>query len=227
MSSDDLVLTERAGDAVAIVTLNRPDKKNALSIALRDGVVDELTKLAHDEGTKAVVLCGAGGAFSAGFDLEEFARALEEPGLYEKIWASGDPYHALLLTYPLPLIAAVDGVALGGGMDTAVLCDMRIASTRARFGHPEAAFGDVVYAPLRNLIGASAANDLCLTGRIIDAAEAKTMGLVSEITEPERLLERATELAAMIARAPRDLVMRTKSKIIACADIPFTRTLDL
>ncbi len=224
---EDLVLVERPRDAVACLTLNRPEKKNALSIALRDQVTGALERLAADDAVSVVVLTGAGGAFSAGFDLDEFGRALQEPGLYDRIWASGDPYHERLLRFPLPLVAAVDGIALGGGMDTAVLCDVRIASTRASFGHPEASFGDVVYAPLHDLIGGAAARELCLTGRRIDAAEALRLGLVSEVVAPDALRERALDVAATIARAPRELVMRTKAKIIARAAIPFTTTLAL
>lgn len=227
MSSQNLVLVERPREAVARVTLNRPAKKNALSIALRDEITATLGRLAADEGVSVVVLAGAGGAFSAGFDLDEFGRAMQEPGLYDRIWASGDPYHARLLRFPLPLVAAVDGIALGGGMDTAVLCDLRIASTRASFGHPEASFGDVVYAPLHDLIGGAAARELCLTGRRIDAAEALRLGLVCEVVEPDALASRALDVASTIARAPRDLLMRTKAKIIARAAITFTTTLAL
>jgi len=227
MSSQNLLLVERPRDGIARVTLHRPAKKNALSIALRDEVTATLERLAADESVSVVVLTGAGGAFSAGFDLDEFGRAMQEPGLYDRIWASGDPYHERLLRFPLPLVAAVDGIALGGGMDTAVLCDVRIASTRASFGHPEATFGDVVYAPLHDLIGGAAARDLCLTGRRIDAAEALRLGLVSEVVAPDALADRALDVAAIIARAPRDLLMRTKAKIIARAAIPFTTTLAL
>ncbi len=227
MQTNELVVAGVPVDGVTVLTLNRPEKKNALSIALRDEVTAALQRLAADETVKVVVLRGAGGAFSAGFDLEEFARAAEEPGLYERIWASGDPYHRALLEFPLPLVAAVGGVALGGGMDTAVLCDLRIAAADARFGHPEAAFGDVVYAPLHDLVGGAAARELCLTGRIIDAAEALRLGLVNEVVAPEQLLERTLAVAGTIARAPRELLMRTKAKIIARAGVPFTRTLDL
>lgn len=227
MQTNELVVTGVPVDGVAVLTLNRPEKKNALSIALRDEVTAALQRLAADEAVKVVVLRGAGGAFSAGFDLEEFTRAAEEPGLYERIWASGDPYHRALLEFPLPLVAAVGGVALGGGMDTAVLCDLRIAAADARFGHPEAAFGDVVYAPLHDLVGGAAVRELCLTGRVVDAGEALRLGLVNEVVAPEQLLTRSLAVAGTIARAPRELLMRTKAKIIARADVPFTRTLDL
>lgn len=224
---DDLLLVERPQDGCVRLTLNRPAKKNALSIALRDAVTAELERLAADEGTSVVVLTGAGGAFSAGFDLDEFGRAMQEPGLYDRIWASSDPYHERLLRFPLPIVAAVDGVAFGGGMDTAVLCDVRLASTRARFGHPEASFGDVVYAPLHDLVGGAAARELCLTGRKIDAAEALRLGLVTEVVEPDALAARALAVAETIARAPRDVLMRTKAKIVARAAIAFRTTLEL
>jgi enoyl-CoA hydratase len=227
MTSQNLVIVERPDGAIARVTLNRPDKKNALSIALRDALTATLETLAADDSVRVVLLTGAGGAFSAGFDLDEFGRAMQEPGLYDRIWASSDPYHERLLRFPLPMVAAVDGIALGGGMDTAVLCDVRVASTRASFGHPEASFGDVVYAPLHDLIGGAAARELCLTGRRIDAAEALRLGLVSEVVPPDQLADRALAVAGVIARAPRDLLMRTKAKIIARAAIPFTTTLAL
>lgn len=223
----DLVLLTKPGEGVAVVTLNRQDKKNALSIALRDAVTDLLMELASDAAVKVVILTGSGGSFSAGFDLSEFARGAEEPDLMNRIWESGDPYHQGLLEFPLPIIAAVDGVALGGGMDTAVLCDVRIASTTARIGHPEVIFGDVVYAPLQDLVGGSVARDLCFTGRILNAEEALRLHLVSEVVEPEELQQRALEIANTIARAPRDILIRTKAKALSRAAISFSTTLEL
>lgn len=222
-----LVQLERPDAAVAWLTLNRPDKKNALSIALRDAVSDALDGLKNDVALKCVVLTGAGNAFSAGFDLGEFQTAFADPEYNRTLWASSDRYHELLLKYPLPIIAAIGGAAMGGGLDTAVLCDIRIASQTAYFGHPEAAFADVVYAPLHDLVGGAAARDLCLTGRRIDAAEALRLGLVSEVVPAERLAERTLEVARSIARAPRDVLMRTKAKIIARAAITFKATLAL
>lgn len=227
MPSTDMILIERPRDAIALVTLNRPAKKNALSIALRDELTGKLNHFAADETVKVVVLTGAGGAFSAGFDLDEFSRAVEEPNLYDRIWQSGDSFHKALLQFPLPLVAAVNGNALGGGMDMAVLCDIRVASTTARFGHPEARFGDVVYAPLHDLIGGAAARELCLTGRIIDAHMAHSFGLVSAITEPTDLIHNALDIADEIALTPRELLLRTKGKIISRASIPFTTTLEM
>ena len=125
------------------------------------------------------------------------------------------------------MIAAVNGAAMGGGMDTAVLCDIRLASQAATFGHPEAAFGDVVYAPLHDLIGGAAARELCLTGRRIDASEALRLGLVSEVVAPDALSERALAVAKQVASGPREVLLRTKAKIIARAAVAFKSTLEL
>ena len=222
-----LVISERPDAAIAWLTLNRPDKKNALSIALRDAVSDALDDLKNDAALKCVVLTGAGNAFSAGFDLGEFQTAFADPDYNRTLWASSDRYHELLLKYPLPIVAAIGGAAMGGGLDTAVLCDIRIASQAAYFGHPEAAVADVVYAPLHDLIGGAAARDLCLTGRRIDAAEALRVGLVSEVVPTEKLAERTLDVARSITRAPREVLMRTKAKIIARAAITFKATLEL
>lgn len=224
---EPLVVLERPDREIVRLTLNRPDKKNALSIALRDAVSDALDELKRDTALKCVVLTGAGGAFSAGFDLAEFQTAVADPAFHRTLWASSDRYHELLLKFPLPIIAAVNGAAMGGGMDTAVLCDIRIAAETASFGHPEASFGDVVYAPLHDLIGGAAARELCLTGRRIGAAEALCLGLVSETVAPDRLAGRALELAQSIAHGPRDVLLRTKAKIVARASIAFKATLEL
>jgi len=112
-------------------------------------------------------------------------------------------------------------------MDTAVLCDIRVMADTARFGHPEAAFGDVVYAPLHDLIGGAAARELCLTGRVVDSAEALRLGLVSEVVPADSLAARSLAIAQTIARGPRQVLLHTKAKIIARAAIDFRATLEL
>jgi enoyl-CoA hydratase/carnithine racemase len=139
-------------DGVAVITLNRPEKKNALSIALREEVVALLGRMAGDEAVKALVITGSGGCFSAGFDLREFA--VTDPGHIERLWRSSDQFHHAVHRFPLPVIAAVDGVAYAGGFDLAILCDLRIATHRATFAHPEAALGPVVYGPLHRRLRA-------------------------------------------------------------------------
>jgi enoyl-CoA hydratase/carnithine racemase len=214
------------GDGVAVLTLNRPEKKNALSIALREEAVAILSRLAADQALKTLVITGSGGCFSAGFDLGEFAVA--DPRHRERLWLSSDLFHHAVHRFPVPVIAAVDGIAYGGGFDLAVLCDLRVATSRATFAHPEAAHGPVVYGPLHDLAGGAVARELVLTGREIDAAEALRLHLVTKVTDPGELTNRTLELARQVSRAPRDVLVQNKAKFIARSAIaPGTSTLDL
>ena len=210
-------------EGVATITLNRPEKRNALSIAVRDAVSDALDRLAADDEVKVVVVTGAGAVFSAGFDLREF----EQPELADELWASSDRFHRAWLEFPLPTVAAVNGPALAGGFDLAVMCDVRVASETARFAHPELSFGDVVYGPLHDLVGGAVARDLCLTGRSMEAPEALTAGLVAAVVPPGELAAHAAATAAAIARAPREVLVRTKAKFIRRAAVVTGKTLDL
>ena len=222
----ELVVVDGPADGIATLTLNRPEKKNALSIALRDEFSDALAVLAADEGVKVVVVTGAGDAFCAGFDLKEFQR-VGEPGFGDKQWASSDRYNRACLAFPLPMIAAVNGAAVAGGFDLAVMCDIRIAADSARFGHPEISFGDVVYGPLHDLVGGAVARDLCFTGRIIDAEEALALRLVSKVVQRDALMAEAMSVAALVARAPRGVLLRTKAKVTRRAGVVQEHTLDL
>lgn len=218
------VVPERA---TATVTLARPEKKNALSARLRDEVTEALAGLADHERLKSVVITGAGDVFSAGFDLGEFTRAAEDAEFGRELWASSDRFHHALLTFPLPLVAAVNGPALAGGFDLAVCCDLRFAADTARFAHPEFSFGDVVYSPLHELVGGAVARDLCLTGRSIDAPEALRLGVVTDVVPRDELAAKVAEVADRIAGAPRAMLLRTKAKAIARAGISLGPTLDL
>lgn len=208
---------DRPEPGVAWLTLDRPERRNALSIALRDELADRLDELAADESCSVVVLTGAGPVFSAGFDLGEFDAAASDPQLAERLWASSDRYHHTVATFPLPIIAAVNGPAIAGGFDLAVLCDVRIVATTARFAHPEYTFGPVVYGPLRELVGGSAARELVLTGRSIDAEEARRIGLCSTVVPPDELAAAALEVATRTAVAPRAQLANHKAKILRVA----------
>jgi enoyl-CoA hydratase/carnithine racemase len=220
-----LVAVEVGDDAIATITLDRPEKKNALSVEVRDLVSDALDRLAADERVKVVILTGAGDVFSAGFDLREFE--IDDPEFQERLWSSSDRFHRVALEFPLPLIAAVNGPALAGGFDLAIMCDIRVASTTARFAHPEQAFSDVVYGPLHDLVGGAIARDLCFTGRPVDAEEALRLRLVSAVVPPEEVLAEAQRMAALVARAPRDVLMRTKDKARRRSRVVVKGTLDL
>lgn len=223
----ELLLVDGPTDGVARVTLNRPEKKNALSMALRDELADTLAALGGDEGVKVAVITGAGDTFTAGFDLKEFDRAFEDAAFAEQLWASSDRYHRACLEFPLPLVAAVNGPAIAGGFDLAVMCDIRIAADTTRFSHPEIAFGDVVYGPLHDLVGGAVARDLCFTGRVVDAPEALRLGIVSRVVAVDELEAAVGEVTAAITRAPRDVLLRTKAKIIRRAGVVTASTLDL
>lgn len=221
-----ILLVSEPASSVVTLTLNRPEKKNALSIALRDAVSDALGALGTDERVKVVVLTGAGDAFCAGFDLKEFAP--DDPPAQRRLWESSDRFHHAVLRFPLPLVAAVNGPALAGGFDLAVLCDLRIASDAAYFAHPEHSFSDIVYAPLHDLVGGAVARDLALTGRRVSAPEALALRLVSRVVPVGDLTREAESLARTIAGAPRHALVRTKAKAVARAGIPAaTPTLDL
>ncbi len=218
-----ITVTEAGDDGVALLELNRPDRKNALSIALRDEMSDALDVLAADERCRTVVITGRGDAFSAGFDLEEFTK----PDLADELWASSDRWHRTVLTFPLPTIAAVNGPALGGGFDLAVMCDLRIAAQAARFAHPEHAFSQTVYSPLHDLVGGAVARDLTLTGRRIEADEAERLGVVNRVVADADLRADALATAAEIAVAPRDTLLLMKAKILKRSGVRVDRTLDL
>jgi enoyl-CoA hydratase len=173
-------------DKVALVTLNRPEKRNALSITLRNEIDRCLGELEGDDEVSVVVIAAEGPAFCAGFDTSEFA--IREPEHMKAVEESSERYHRRLANFPKPLVAAVNGPAMGGGMDLAVLCDVRIAAENAAFAHPEIKFG----APA--LYG--------LTGRRIDAHEALRIGLVSQVVPPDQLLDAALAVARTIAEAP-------------------------
>jgi len=227
MSADAVLVVERAGDH-ATLTLTRPEKRNALSVRLRDEISDALDELATDPAIKAVVITGAGPVFSAGFDLSEFDRAASDDAFMRQLWDSSDRYHETVLHFPLPTLAAINGPALAGGFDLAVLCDLRVASSTVRFAHPERTFGDVVYGPLQDLVGGAVARELTIGGREMTADEAHAVHLVGEVVPPEALAEATRAIVARVVAAPRDVLQRTKAKALARAGYaPGTRTLDL
>ncbi|MBS9372315.1 enoyl-CoA hydratase/isomerase family protein [Rhodococcus sp. B50] len=190
---------------VAVVTLNRPHKKNALSHAMRLDLAHAFEALAHD--ARVVVLTGHGDVFCAGFDLAEFDR-VDGEGL----WESSNRMNAVIAAHPVPVIAALDGPVVAGGADLAVLTDIRLGTPRTSFSHPEHRRFPVVYGPLAECIGSTRARELVLTGRTVDADEALAVGLLTEIVRDRRVLDRACELAYDIARTPWHLLHRMRRK---------------
>ena len=173
-----MLATDIHPDGIAILRLDN-ERRNALSIAMRDALTDTLEAWATDDRVRVVVLTAAGSTFCAGFDLKEFAQA----DLGRTIRDSSRRYHLAVWRFPKPLIAAINGPALGGGFDLALLCDIRIVTPNAVFGHPEIKFGaPPLFTPLQWIVGAGIARELCLTGRRVDAAEAERIGLVNTVT---------------------------------------------
>ena len=227
MQPAESVEVERPGDGVVLVTLNRPEKRNALGVELREEGCRVLDRLAGDESVRALVVTGAGEAFCSGFDLREFEVAATDDEFSQRLWASSDEWHRRWLTFPVPTIAAVNGPAVAGGFDVAVMCDLRVVSETATFSHPEVAFGDVVYGPLHDLVGGAVARDLCFTGRRIDATEAHRLGLVTRLVAPADVRQSALELASTIAASPRATLARVKAKAVRRSGTVGTNTLDL
>lgn len=197
MTDDPAVLTERRGN-VLVVTLNRPDARNAVNAALAEGVGAALDELDADAGLSVGVITGAGKGFSSGMDLKAFVQG-ESPYVGDRGFAGITQRSA-----DKPLIAAVEGFAVAGGCEIALACDLIVASRGARFGIPEvkrslvAAAGGLLRLPRR--IPAGLAMELALTGDPIDAERAHAAGLVNALTEPGGALDGALELAGRIAK---------------------------
>ena len=208
------LLTLDRDPPLATITLNRPDKRNALNDALRRELAAALEELAADDRTSVAVLTGAGTVFCAGFDRSEFTPGPDTFGDGSK-WESGQMMHEALQSFPKPLVAAINGPALGGGFDIATQCDVRIASEQASFGHPEIKFGaPTLYTILSQIVGGAIARDLCLSGRRIDAIEAHRIGLVSSVVPADRLMNASVAYARTVAEAPLDALRAVKAGIV-------------
>jgi enoyl-CoA hydratase/carnithine racemase len=198
-------------DEVAVVTLRRPEKRNALSIELRMELADAFNHLSVDDGVGCVVLTGAGTAFCSGMDTGQFGGNLEHRA--RLVETSTIAFEAVG-NCRRPIVAAVNGPALAGGFALALLCDLRIASTTAIFGYPELPRGiPPSYAAARAVLPATVAQELCLTGRLVKAEEAQKLGIVREVV-PSDVLARGVELGRRIAALPRKAVLETKRRTL-------------
>jgi enoyl-CoA hydratase len=189
-------------ESIVTLTLNRPDKLNAIDSPMLDALEQLLGEIERDAEIRAVLLTGAGRAFSAGADIKEWTAL--EPLTFARTW--GQRGHALfdrVAGLRPPVIAAINGIAFGGGLELALCADIRIASAAARLGLPEVTIGTVPgwggTQRLPRLIGAGRAKHMIFSGQPIDAARAEAWGLVSEVAEAEALMTRAQELAKTIA----------------------------
>jgi len=222
------VLIERL-DRVAIVTINRPDKLNALNIQTRLELSDALDDLREDDQIRVVIITGSGEkAFIAGADISEFEgrTAVQQRAVMRSrnIFTTAEDF-------PKPLIAMINGFCLGGGNELAMSCDLRIASEKARFGQPEINLGIIPGGGgtqrLPRLIGEGRAMQLILSGEMIDAAEAWRIGLVNEVHPADQLRARTMELALRIADKSPVALALAKTAVKAAARTNLREGLDL
>jgi enoyl-CoA hydratase len=200
------IQTDRETDGIAVVTINRPDKLNALNAETVRELDGALRTLRDDDAVRVIILTGAGEkAFVAGADIAELVKMGPVEGV--RISRDGQDTFRMLERMPKPVIGAINGFALGGGLELALACHIRIASKKAKFGLPEVklgiipGYGGTVRLP--RLVGRGRALEMMLTGDMVDADEAFRIGLVNRVIEPEALLETAREMARrMIANGP-------------------------
>ena len=218
-------LLYEAKDGIATLTLNRPERLNALGDTLREDLLDALTRTAADPDVRVMIVTGAGKGFCAGGDVKAMNEAKEtgrERPLLDKIAPSRDRTLLAMRDAPQPIIAAVNGAAAGAGMNLALGCDIRIASTAARFSqafvrrglHPD--WGGTYFLP--RAVGMARAAELIFTGDVIDATEALRIGLVSRVVSPEELMPAAHELARKIAAGPPVAIRLAKRAIYKNAE---------
>jgi enoyl-CoA hydratase/carnithine racemase len=205
-----LLSLERRDD-VALVTLRRPEKRNALSIDLRVELADAFSHLSEDKAIGCVVLTGAGSSFCSGMDTDQFGGDREHK---QRLVETSTVAFETVGGCRRPVVAAVNGPALAGGFALALLCDLRIAAERATFGYPELPRGiPPSYAAARAVLPATVAQELCLTGRIVRASEAQKLGIVREVAHGD-VVARALQLAERIAGLPRQAVLETKRRTL-------------
>jgi enoyl-CoA hydratase/carnithine racemase len=201
---------ERRGE-VALVTLRRPEKRNALSIELRRELADAFSVLSADDAVGCIVLTGAGSAFCSGMDTDQFGGSRENR---ERLVETSTLAFKAVGECERPVVAAVNGPALAGGFALALLCDLRLASRTSSFGYPELPRGiPPSYAAARAVLPATVAQELCLTGRIVSPREAQRLGIVREVTRDD-VLPRALELAERVATLPRQAILETKRRTL-------------
>jgi len=228
-------LVETVKDGVALLTLNRPDRLNAMSPAMLDGLLEALPRLAASADVGVVVLTGAGRAFCAGGDVKAMAEGREQEGASLEERAQGlrarMEVSRWLHEMPKPTIAMVRGAAAGAGLSLALACDLRVAGDSARFA---TAFARVGYSGdfggswfLTQIVGTARARELYYTADILDAAAALAMGLVNRVVPDGRLEEETLALAGRLARGPRVAYRYMKRNFNAAETVTLAEALDL
>jgi enoyl-CoA hydratase/carnithine racemase len=222
MNEQDVINKTIEGN-IAYLSINRPNQSNSLSRAVFLSLSNELEQMEYEDGVRVVVLSGEGDkAFCAGIDLKERAKMPKDeiPLFREKVIR---PFFTTLGQFPKPTIAAVNGVAFGGGAEVALACDIRIASSSAKFAQSEVKWGMIPACGgcqrLRMIVGIGRAKELIFTGRVVDPEEALHLGIFNKVVPPESLMEEATKLATEIANNSPLAVRQAKKAIDVGADV--------
>jgi enoyl-CoA hydratase len=221
------VKLERHGDGTASVRIDRPEARNALNVATRKALAEACREIAEDASLRAVVLTGGPDMFAAGADLSEFVEA----GAIDILKRRAERWWQAVADVPQPMIAAVNGFALGGGLELAMCCDIIIAGRSAKLGQPEVRVGIMPGAGgtqrLTRAVGKFQAMRLVLTGEVIGAEEAFAMGLVSKVVDDAAVYDSAREMARGIAALPPIAVQQAKEAVILGADASLAAALAL
>jgi len=231
VSAETILLDVTAG--VAVITLNRPEKLNAFAGDMRERLVEALDRVAANRDVRVLVITGAGKGFCSGGDVQHIVDLKSRRAEFEALEPLLDAGRAIvtrLAAFPYPVIAAVNGVAAGAGCNLALACDVRLASTEARFGetfvrialHPD--WGGTYHLP--RLAGTAAALDLCWTGDVIDSVDALRLGLVQRVFPAKEFDSRWREYAAKLAAAPATSVRAIKRTMLASRHATLEQCLD-
>jgi enoyl-CoA hydratase/carnithine racemase len=220
-----IILIETRG-AVRIITMNRPDKLNALNSELTQAVHDSLFDADKDPEVRAIVLAGSGRGFCAGADLSEFAiMTPANQDLVEKRADLTCRTQAMMQSLGKPVVSAVQGAAIGGGAGLAIGCDMMVAGTNLKFGYPELKHSIVpalVMTGLQRSLGRKQAFEMISLGRLIGAEEALALGLCNRVVSPEQVLDTAVEIAEAWAAANPQAMAAAKSLYYEVADLSYS-----
>jgi methylglutaconyl-CoA hydratase len=213
--TSDLVLYEIHGNA-AVLTMNRPDRRNALSRGLITALTDAFGRAQDDVAARTVILTGAGVSFCAGMDLAELEESLARPAEQPPVWDEAlrlAKLYDLIYTLPKPTVAAVNGAAVAGGAGLVTVCDLAVAVPEAKLGYPEVRRGLVAAMVMPHLlrhVGERLARYLLLTGELIDAEEARCAGFLNAVAPAGQLLETALAWSRALAQGGPNALIRTK-----------------
>lgn len=227
MTAPDSLIVESPSNDIVVLKINRPQVRNALNLEVRTRLADEITRCGSDNAVRCVIVTGSDAAFAAGADISEMAEA----GPVEVMSRNVQKYWRAIMDCPKPIIAAVEGFALGGGLELALCADIIVAGEGAKLGLPEVKVGILPGGggtqKLARLVGRHRAMLLIMTGKMFSAAEALDMGVASEVTPAGQALARAVEIAREISAMPAVSIMQIKEIINAGLNAPLDTALML